>query len=192
MANSFSFEDAFRQIVDVNEKLLAGKIDTATAIAHHNGSVALDKMLNTAIKMRIAEANIGGQLAPIGDVKIFERKAIDIDPDAVKRISDADISETEEVKKRLPKVGVIGMNPTQAGAIIATFGESAEFEFWKDDGENRLRSLGMSCDVIFVNLGNASHKYTQMLDAMDAEYIRVQNGTSNMKSAIKKYFAERE
>lgn len=201
MQNSFSFEDAFRKIVQVNDDLLAGKIDVQTAAVHHAGSVALDKLLNTAIKVRLAEMNTGKSIPAIGATMIFERPAIDAEPaedtqqsvdtDSIRSLSNiATFDAKKEQKSRLPKIGVCGMSPNQAGAIAAEIGEFAELDFWHDDGDRRLQSMATRCDIIFVNRGQICHKTTEMLDALKANYVMPKtNGRTAMLEAIKGYFS---
>lgn len=200
MQNSFSFEDAFRKIVQVNDDLLAGKIDVQTAAVHHAGSVALDKMLNTAIKVRLAEMASGKAIPAIGSTMIFQAPAIEAEPPAQLEIVDASAvrslaniataDDKKEQKTRLPKIGVCGMSPNQAGAIASEIGELAELDFWHDDGQGRLQSMAGRCDIIFVNRGQVCHKTTEMLDALKAKYMMPKtNGKTAMLEAIKGYFA---
>ena len=193
MADSFSFEDAFRKIVQVNDDLLAGRIDVATAQVHHAGSIALDKLLNTAIKIRIHEGEYGKPMPTIGTTKIFERKAIEgeasiVDVQSIKNLSEVTISQLQKEKVRLPKIFIVGLAPAQAGSVVADFGEHANFDFWKDDGDSRLRSLSKAADAVFINRSQSSHKTTQILDSIKVKYIMVDSGTSNMKKAISEHF----
>lgn len=200
MQNSFSFEDAFRKIVQVNDDLLAGKIDVQTAAVHHAGSVALDKMLNTAIKVRLAELSSGKSIPAIGSTMIFQAPAIEdethaqttiVDASAVRSLANiATVDDKKEQNTRLPKIGVCGMSPNQAGAIASEIGELAELDFWHDDGQGRLKNMAGRCDIIFVNLGQVCHKTTQMLDALKANYVIPKtNGKTAMLEAIKDYFS---
>lgn len=199
MQNSFSFEDAFRKIVQVNDDLLAGKIDVQTAAVHHAGSVALDKMLNTAIKVRLAELSSGKSIPAIGSTMIFQAPAIEaethaqttiVDASAVRSLANiATVDDKKEQKTRLPKIGVCGMSPNQAGAIASEIGNLAELDFWHDDGQGRLQNMAGRCDIIFVNRGQVCHKTTEMLDALKANYVMPKtNGKTAMLEAIRDYF----
>lgn len=200
MQNSFSFEDAFRKIVQVNDDLLAGKIDVHTAAVHHAGSVALDKLLNTAIKVRLAEISSGKSIPAIGATMIFDRPAIEAEPaqiiqkeiavDAIASLANiATVDGKKEPKTRLPVIGICGMSTPQQSAIAGEITEFADLEFWHDDGDRRLESMARKCDIIFVNLGQSSHKTTQILDANKANYVIPKtNGKTAMLAAIKEYF----
>lgn len=193
MQNSFSFEDAFRKIVQVNDDLLAGKIDVQTAAVHHAGSVALDKLLNTAIKVRLAEISSGKSIPAIGATMIFDKPAIDAEPvdgDSIRSLANiATVDAKKQPKTRLPVIGICGMSTHQQSAIAGEITEFAELEFWHDDGDRRLESMAKKCDIIFVNLSQTSHKTTQILDANKANYvIPKQNGKTAILAAIKEYF----
>lgn len=195
--STVAFEDVYRQIIDVNSNLLAGKIDPSTALASAAGMAALSKNMSNEIKLYQLDLAAGRTPPEIGKRVIFsqaneERPAIEgeavISDIAAKKIASVVIEPKPEQKERKPKIGIIGLSSPQRGPITEKFAEFADIDFWHDDGQGKLNSLALSSDVIFVNKSQASHKFTQMLDARNAEYILVQPGTTQMISAIKKHF----
>lgn len=193
MQNSFSFEDAFRKIVQVNDDLLAGRIDVQTAAVHHAGSVALDKLLNTAIKVRLSEMASGKELPLLGKTEIYGPSPIDVAPvceDSKLALANISASKSKVEKVRRPVIGVCGMTTQQQSLIAGEVSEFADLEFWKDDGDSRLRSMAKKCDIIFVNLSQTSHKTTGILKDEKANFVVAkQSGKTAIVEAIKSYFA---
>ena len=91
--------------------------------------------------------------------------------------------------KTLPKVGVVGLLPTQAGAISAEFAGCIDLVFWNDgDDRGTLKAMARNCDVVFLHTRHAGHATDQYLTTNGAELRRITGGVSNMKEALTSYF----
>lgn len=91
----------------------------------------------------------------------------------------------------LPKVGVVGLMPQQAGAVSAEFGEALDLVFWEaDDSFAKLEAMGKGCEVVFLHVRHISHVTDRYLTGCAARVVRVTGGTSNIRDAIRKYFAK--
>lgn len=58
--------------------------------------------------------------------------------------------EVTKEKVRLPRVGVTGLLPQQAGVIQTEFCETFDISFWNDrqgDSSEKLRSIGIACEM---------------------------------------------
>ena len=100
--------------------------------------------------------------------------------------------EIVEEKARLPKVGVTGLLPQQAGLITTEFCETFELHFWNDrngDGQGALRALA-KCDAVFVHINHTSHTTENSLKAAGANIIRVPGGLTAMRDALTRYYVE--
>ena len=193
----FMFDDAFRRLVNAGDALLAGKIDSSTALAHSSCYVAMDRLINTALKVRREQKNIGFSGA-VGSVEIFEARngavevvgAQHISDGAFKKLSSVTIDVEPIAKARNPKIGFVGLSPTEAGSISMAYGEYADLLFWKDEGIPKLKPL-CNCDVVFVNLSQSSHKTTEYLTANglpESNLVKVKGGVSAMLFAVKSRF----
>lgn len=193
MAEIFSFDDAFRRLVDVSDRLVDGRMGVDEANAHTANFAVFDKMMNTAIKIRLAEISSGNQLPNIGDIKIFDRKPINgdvVSESAMKLLASVPVEPPAAPRTRKPKLGFVGLSATEAGSIAAAFGEHADLLFWKDEGIPKLKPLA-KCDVVFANLSQVSHKTTEYLTAnglAEGNLVKVSGGVSAMKYAVKARF----
>lgn len=95
----------------------------------------------------------------------------------------------DPTKPVLPKVGVAGMLPVQAGAIVERLGNKLDLTFWSaDDAYAKLKTMAASCDVIFLHTRHISHATDNYLQACNAKIIRVVGSTSAMVERIQQYF----
>ena len=91
--------------------------------------------------------------------------------------------------KTLPKVGVVGLLPTQAGAISAEFAGCIDLVFWNEgDDRGTLKAMARNCEVVFLHTRHAGHATDQYLTTNGAELRRITGGVSNMKEALTSYF----
>lgn len=94
--------------------------------------------------------------------------------------------------KRLPKVGVVGLLPIQAGEISAEFGASMDLTFWDGGDHSALKSMAKNCDVVFIHTRHARHSWDQTLQSHGTNIQRVTGGVSNLKHAVMAHFAGAE
>lgn len=197
-SGSVAFEDVYRKILSVNDELLADKIDPTKALALHSGAVALSKNMSNEIKLYQIDLVAGKTPPAIGKRLIVgpgsvERPAIEgetINDDDVKKLAAVAVDPEAPAKTRKPKIGFVGLSPTEAGSIASAFGEHADLLFWKDEGTPKLKSL-CKCDVVFANLSQLSHKTTEYLTAnglSEKNLVKVTGGLSTMKFAVKSRF----
>jgi len=197
-SSAVAFEDVYRKILSVNDDLIADKIDPTKALALHSGAVALSKNMSNEIKLYQLDLAAGKEPPAIGKRLIVgtgsvERPAIEgeaINDDDVKKLAGVVVDPEAPAKTRKPKLGFVGLSPTDAGSISSAFGEHADLLFWKDEGTPKLKPLA-KCDVVFVNLSQVSHKTTEYLAAngLSAKNIvKVTGGVNTMKFAVKARF----
>lgn len=93
-------------------------------------------------------------------------------------------------KPRLPRVGILGVQPPKRCAIDTEFGELFDLTYWcSDDGDNRLKPMAHSCETIFV-MDYVSHKHTQLLQARGANLRRVNGDIRALTDLLTGYFLE--
>lgn len=96
-------------------------------------------------------------------------------------------------KARLPRIGVTGLLPQQAGMIQQEFCDTFDITFWNDrngDGQGSLKAMGIGCEVVFYHVNHASHTTENALKAVGAKIIHVNGGMSQMRDALTKYYVE--
>ena len=90
----------------------------------------------------------------------------------------------------LPKIGVVGLLPTQAGVIAEKFGSALDISFWSaDDPFSKLDAISKTCEAVFIHVRHISHTTDHYLKGCKANVIRVTGGTSNMVDRIRTYFS---
>lgn len=110
------------------------------------------------------------------------------------RLADSVNASKPEAKSFLPVVGVVGLLPTQMGEISSEFHDCMDIRFWNNangDGQDALKSLAQSCEVIFLHTRHASHMVDGFLKSHARKLVRVTGGVTNLKSVMMNYFAER-
>lgn len=98
-------------------------------------------------------------------------------------------------KPRLPKVGVVGLLPQQAGLISQEFCETFDLLFWNDrngDGIGALKSMGAHCDMVFLHIAHCSHTAEDALKSVSANFTRVGGGMTQLRDALTTYYVEKE
>lgn len=96
-------------------------------------------------------------------------------------------------QSRLPRIGVCGLLPQQAGQIQTEFCDTYDIIFWNDrngDGSAQLKSLGISCEMVFLHVQHMRHTTESTLRSAGAKFTRVNGGVSQMSEAITKYYVE--
>lgn len=103
-----------------------------------------------------------------------------------------EVEETRVIPTTLPKVGVVGLLPVQAGAISAKFANTFDLRFW-NDGEDKgtLKGMAENCEVVFLHTRHAGHHTDQLLKAYGGNIRRVTGGVANMKTSIYGYYSEK-
>lgn len=194
-----SFNDVYRQIFKVNADLLADKIDAQKSMAFAANMKVMNEFINTEIKMHQLELASGNAIPLLGgrvistDAECNEKSIIEgeaISDDSVKKLAAVAIDPEAQAKTRKPKLGFVGLSPTEAGSISAAYGEFADLLFWRDEGTPKLKPL-CKCDVVFANLSQVSHKTTEYLLANGLSgnsLVKVTGGLSAMKFAVKARF----
>lgn len=91
---------------------------------------------------------------------------------------------------RKPKVGIIGLLPRQASILNREFGKKLNIQYWNDAKTSVLKSLGLSCDVVFVHASHASHNSGEILRSVKANARVVMGGMAKMRSALSTYQME--
>ena len=98
-----------------------------------------------------------------------------------------------EHKPKLPRVGVTGLLPQQAGLIQQEFCDTFDLTFWNDrngDGQGSLKAMGIGCEVVFHHIQHASHSTESALRSVGAKIVKVNGGMSSMRDALTKYYVE--
>lgn len=96
-------------------------------------------------------------------------------------------------KARLPRIGVTGLLPQQAGMIQQEFCDTFDITFWNDrngDGQGSLKAMGSGCEVVFYHVNHSAHTTELALKSVGAKIIHVNGGMSQMRDAITKYYVE--
>ena len=95
---------------------------------------------------------------------------------------------TVEKKDRLPRVGVVGLMPQQAGELSREFGEVMDLRFVSHE-VHEMKSL-KNCDVIFLHVKHMKHAHSQYLATFGVPMHNVNGGVSAMRQALLSHYAE--
>lgn len=91
-------------------------------------------------------------------------------------------------------VAIVGLTPQQIALINDEFKDSFELTFWSSDGagdgEQRLKSLAIACNKVFVNANMVSHKHANTLTAMGACYQKFGGGLTQLRSMLHQYYKD--
>jgi hypothetical protein len=91
--------------------------------------------------------------------------------------------------KRLPRVGIVGLMPVQAGELTSEFADALDLRFANTDKTANLAAL-KGCDVIFLHTRHMSHAADQYLKTLGVELRRVTGGVSKMRDELTNYFVK--
>lgn len=93
-------------------------------------------------------------------------------------------------KQRLPRVGVIGVAPPKRQHIDAEFAELFEIVYWwSEDGDNKLKSMATSCEIIFV-MDYVAHRHTQIMQSRGANLRRINGDIRALIDEMAKHYLE--
>lgn len=92
-------------------------------------------------------------------------------------------------KIRLPRVGVVGLMPVQAGELTTEFSDALDLRFATADRTSDLAAL-KGCDVIFLHTRHMSHAADQYLRTFGVELRRVTGGVSKLKDELTAFFVK--
>jgi DNA-binding MarR family transcriptional regulator len=94
-------------------------------------------------------------------------------------------------KQRLPRVGVIGVAPPKRQHIDAEFAELFEIVYWwSEDGDNKLKSMATSCEIIFV-MDYVAHRHTQIMQSRGANLRRINGDIRALIDEMAKHYLEK-
>lgn len=96
--------------------------------------------------------------------------------------------QTKPASKML-KIGIVGLLPQQAGLISTEFGETFDLSFWNEDGNGRLKSMGVGCDRVLVTKWVA-HKTTEVLTSVGANWRKVVGGMDELRTILTSLYVE--
>lgn len=105
----------------------------------------------------------------------------------IQRLSAPQVVQCE--KARLPRVGVVGLLPVQAGELTNEFADALDLRFATADRTADLAAL-KGCDVIFLHTRHLSHAADQYLKTFGVELRRVTGGVSKLKDELTAYFVK--
>jgi Rha family phage regulatory protein len=95
-------------------------------------------------------------------------------------------------RKRLPRVGVVGLLSVQSQEIAKDFDDCLDLMFWKDGPLGSLKALGINCEVVFVHVQHISHSTHSILKKVGANLRLIDGGLSALKDAITEYYVKRD
>lgn len=90
-------------------------------------------------------------------------------------------------KERKAKVGIVGLFGNKKQEIEREFSEIYDLEVWYDEGIPRLKSMAISCEIIFV-MRYVSHKTTQTLSANGANWRKVSGDFAQLQHDMMDYY----
>ncbi len=97
-------------------------------------------------------------------------------------------------RERKLKVCVIGLPPQQIALIRDEFADTFDMHFWSSDGVGegvgKLKSLGISCDKVYVNVARVAHEHTEILTAIGAPYRKFGGGLTQLRSMLRQLYKE--
>jgi hypothetical protein len=97
--------------------------------------------------------------------------------------------QVEAEVQRMPRVGVVGLLPVQAGELTSEFADALDLRFANTDKTANLAAL-KGCDVIFLHTRHMSHAADQYLKTLGVELRRVTGGVSKLRDELTNYFVK--
>lgn len=98
---------------------------------------------------------------------------------------------TTEARKRLPRVLILGLLPSQLGQISAEFGHRFDIIGWGNTDHKALKQLAMNSDMVLNHVRHGGHAVEGTLKSVGVTPIRVLGGVSSMREELRKLVAER-
>ena len=89
-----------------------------------------------------------------------------------------------------PRIGVLGLLPTQVEAIEREFGDVFNIHYWKEEGSSMLKALGRTSEIVFVTRW-CPHSATETLKGVGAKWRFVEGGLSELKSLLTALYVEK-
>lgn len=89
-----------------------------------------------------------------------------------------------------PRIGVLGLLPTQVEAIEREFGDVFNIHYWKEDGFSTLKAIGRTSEIVFITRW-CSHSATETLKGVGAKWRFVEGGLSELKSLLTALYVEK-
>lgn len=187
------FSDIYCTLFKVAQDVLEDRIEPKKAAAFASTMKVAATYLAIEMQMNQLEINTGKSLPQIGDRLIGEQEkqeVIDLEVDS-SGLNGTDITVQKKPSVRLPKIGIAGLIPSQAGEITKTFGGTADFTFW--DAESNLSMLKpmATCDVVFIHTNHIPHTAISKLKTHGANTVNVGGGVNAMKTAIRNFFKDK-
>lgn len=169
----------------------AGKISPAGALA----ASALLKTLNDNIDAEIAYKGLairakeaGFDLATLVQrPAVLEHQPDHVDSSEARAILGQPIP-SRPAKIRKPRIGIVGLLPTQNGVVSEKLAGAVDLEFWNDhQGQGSLEALARGCDAVFLHTRHAGHATDNALKAAGANVVRCTGGVTNILNNIQAY-----
>lgn len=92
---------------------------------------------------------------------------------------------TQPARKRLPKLTIVGLLPSQKNEIETEFGSIYDLRFWKDESPHTLKSLTRSSDAVICMKDWVAHGHTGLVQSVDPKKLRIVPGTvSNLRNYL--------
>ena len=93
-------------------------------------------------------------------------------------------------KQRLPRVGIVGISPPKRQQIEQEYGELFELVYWwSEDGDNKLKSMATSCEIVFV-MDYVSHRHTQIMQARGGNLRKINGDIRALIDELAKHYVE--
>ena len=93
-------------------------------------------------------------------------------------------------KQRLPRVGIVGISPPKRQQIEQEYGELFELVYWwSEDGDNKLKSMATSCEIVFV-MDYVAHRHTQIMQARGGNLRKINGDIRVLIDELAKHYVE--
>ena len=93
-------------------------------------------------------------------------------------------------KQRMPRIGIVGIAPPKRQQIDHEFGDIFEVIYWwSEDGDNKLKSMATSCEIIFV-MDYVAHSHTQIMSSRGANLRRINGDIRVLIDELEKHYLE--
>jgi hypothetical protein len=103
----------------------------------------------------------------------------------------ARMQEPQQKKDRLRRVFIVGLLPSQAGAISADFADCFDLRFWKDESFDMLKANAKSADLIVAFTSKLAHEAESAIRSVaHAEVVRCPGGMTSLRDLLMKYYVD--
>lgn len=95
------------------------------------------------------------------------------------------------VKPTLPRVGIVGLLPTQAEILKRDFVDCLDLSFWNDEGTIKLKALCEASEVVVLHTRHMGHSADMIAKRYGDKIRRVTGGVSTVKRELEDFFVNR-